>query len=120
MSETTPETPVNQEAAGPKEAEALDALDAAIEKVAAHAEDNDEQDASRIWTRVHELERRLQGAPSHTPKDALTGLPINPDGGANLGPADPLREDNPVVTPEEAGQADSAPEGTPTLTDENR
>lgn len=104
------------DAAGPKEAEALQALDAAIEKVAAHAEDNDEQDATRIWDRVHELERRLQGAPSHAPKDALTGLPVTPDGGANLGPADPLVNADPVVTPEESGQAPS--EDRTNLTDE--
>jgi hypothetical protein len=114
---TTPEeTP---DAAGPKEAEALKALDEAIAKVQAHSEDNDEQDASRIWERVHQLEAQLKGAPSHAPKDALTGLPIQADGGANLGPADPLVTD-PVVTPEESGQAASQPEGTPNLTDETR
>ena len=103
--------------AQPKTDEALEALDKAIEKVEAFQEDNDETDAAQIWDRVHELERRLQGAPSHTPKDALTGVPVNPDGGANLGPADPLRNPDPVVTPEEAGQAPSQPEGTPNLTD---
>jgi len=104
------------EAAGPKEAEALKALDAAIAKVQAHSEDNDEQDATRIWDRVHQLEAQLKGAPSHAPKDALTGLPIQADGGANLGPADPLTAD-PVVTPEESGQAVSQPEGQPNLSD---
>lgn len=115
---TEPTNPTDEQ--GPKTSEALDALDAAIEKVQAFQEDDDETDAAAIWDRVHELERRLQGAPSHAPKDALTGLPVNPDGGANLGPADPLRNPDPVVTPEEAGQAQSAPEGTPTLTDETR
>lgn len=105
---------------GPKTTAALDALDDAIAKVEAFQDDDDETDAAAIWDRVHELERRLQGAPSHAPKDALTGAPINPDGGASLGPADPLRPTDPVVTPEEAGQAASAPEGTPTLTDETR
>jgi hypothetical protein len=103
----------------PKTDAALKALSEAIEKVDAFQKDDDETDASAIWDRVHELERRLQGAPSHAPKDALTGLPINPDGGANLGPADPLRNPDPVVTPEEAGQAPSQPEGTPNLTDRN-
>ena len=108
--------------AQPKTDEALDALDRAIEKVVAFQEDNDENDAAAIWDRVHELERRLQGAPSHAPKDALTGAPINPDGGANLGPADPLagRTADPVVTPEESGQAASQPEGSSSLSDETR
>jgi hypothetical protein len=101
----------------PKTDAALEALATAIEKVQAFQEDNDETDAAQIWDRVHELERRLQGAPSHAPKDALTGLPVNPDGGADLGPADPLRTTDPVVTPEEAGQAESQPEGTPNLSD---
>lgn len=112
-------TPADDET-GPKTREALSALDSAIAKVQAFQEDDDEQDASLVWERVHELERRLQGAPSHAPKDALTGLPITADGGANLGPADPMRNPDPVVTPEEAGQASTAPEGTPTLTDETR
>jgi hypothetical protein len=100
---------------GPKTQEALDALDAAIAKVEAFHDDNDEQDAAPIWERVHHLEAKLAGAPSHAPKDALTGMPINADGGANLGPADPLagRTADPVVTPEEAGRAAAAPEGTP-------
>lgn len=115
----TDPTPATDEQ-GPKTAEALAALDDAIEKVQAFQDDNDETDAAAIWDRVHELERRLQGAPSHAPKDGLTGLPIDPDGGANLGPADPLRSADPVVTPEEAGQAPSAPEGTQTLSDETR
>src|SRR4051794_2679515 len=61
---------------GPKTTEALAALDAAIAKVEAFQADDDEQDSSDIWVRVRELEKRLQGAPSHSPKDALTGLPI--------------------------------------------
>jgi hypothetical protein len=113
-------TPDNE--TGPKTQAALDALDAAIDKVVAFHEDDDEQDAAPIWERVHQLEAKLAGAPSHAPKDALTGFPVNADGGANLGPADPLagRTADPVVTPEESGQAESAPEGTATLTDENR
>ena len=110
----TDPTPAEQ----PKTDEALAALDEAIAKVQAFAEDNDENDAAAIWDRVDELERRLQGAPSHAPKDALTGVPVNPDGGANLGPADPLRATDPVVTPEESGQAPS--EDRPNLTDETR
>lgn len=117
MPENTP-TPADE--FGPKTTAALDALDNAIEKVEAFQDDDDETDAAAIWDRVHELERRLQGAPSHHPKDALTGLPVDPNGGANLGPADPIRNPDPVVTPEEAGQAPSQPEGTPNLTDESR
>lgn len=117
---TEPTTPADEQ--GPKTQAALDALDDAIEKVQAQVDDQDETDAAAIWDRVHELERRLQGAPSHAPKDALTGAPINPDGGANLGPADPLagRTADPVVTPEESGQAPSQPEGSANLTDETR
>lgn len=103
-------TPV-PDSAGPKTTEALNALDAAIAKVQAFHEDDDEQDASLIWERVNTLTERLQGVPSHMPKDALTGFPVDPSSGNALGPADP------VVTPEEAGQAPSQPEGTPNLSD---
>lgn len=105
---------------GPKTRDALAALDEAIEKVNAFQEDDDEQDASEIWDRVHALQAKLTGAPSHAPKDALTGLPVDPAAGDNLGPADPLRTADPVVTPDESGVAPEQEPGSPSLSEDRR
>lgn len=95
MSEPTP-APAPE--VGPKTQAALDALDDAIDKVQVFHETDDENDAAPIWERVQRLQEKLAAGSigtSHMPKDALTGLPVDPaTANVDLGPAAP------VVTPE--------------------
>lgn len=70
-----------------REQEALDALDDAIERVVAHQEADDEQDASAIRDRVAKLNGLFAAGPGQ-PIDALTGTPVT-GSTASPGPMSP-------------------------------